>query len=189
MARALPNAKSARRRSSATARGLHCPLYLVHLHRLVARFSHLGTARSYYPAILNHERHGEEARKLFADAQQLLEQIVSDKLPYPRAVYGFFPANRVGDERRTLSTDECAQKLLLLFISFVNQIEKTEQPGKLLPGRLHRASRRRCPILSLQLPDHLGAFAVTSGTASLKLEKSNRITDDYNAIMAEAAGP
>ena len=68
-------------------------------------FFHTWELRGVYPKILQHEKHGEEARKLFADAQKLLEQIAGEKLIEPRGVYGFFPANRVGDDVE-LYTDE-----------------------------------------------------------------------------------
>ena len=54
-------------------------------------FFHTWELRGVYPKIFQHEKHGEEARKLFADAQKLLEQIVSAKLFQPRGVYGLFP--------------------------------------------------------------------------------------------------
>ena len=65
-------------------------------------FFHTWELRGVYPKILQHEKHGEEARKLFADAQKLLEKIVGEKLIQPRGVYGFFPANRVGDDVEAL---------------------------------------------------------------------------------------
>jgi 5-methyltetrahydrofolate--homocysteine methyltransferase len=68
-------------------------------------FFHTWELRGVYPAILQHEKHGEEARKLFADAQRLLERIAAGKWLTPRAVYGFFPANRIGDDVE-LYTDE-----------------------------------------------------------------------------------
>ena len=74
-------------------------------------FFHTWELRGVYPKILQHEKHGEEARKLFADAQKLLEKIVGEKLIQPRGVYGFFPANRVGDDVE-LYTDESRAKVL-----------------------------------------------------------------------------
>ena len=74
-------------------------------------FFHTWELRGVYPKILQHEKHGEEARKLFADAQKLLEEIVGGKLIQPRGVYGFFPANRVGDDVE-LYTDESRSKVL-----------------------------------------------------------------------------
>ena len=53
-------------------------------------FFHTWELRGVYPSILQHEKHGEEARKLFADAQKPLKEIVSRKLLKLRAVYGLF---------------------------------------------------------------------------------------------------
>ena len=86
-------------------------------------FFHTWELRGVYPKILQHEKHGEEARKLFADAQKLLEEIVSKKLIQPRGVYGFFPANRVGDDVE-LYTDESRAKVLSRFHFLRQQIEK-----------------------------------------------------------------
>ena len=61
-------------------------------------FFHTWELRGVYPKILQHEKHGEEARKLFADAQNLLAKITSEQWLRPRGVYGFFPANRAGDD-------------------------------------------------------------------------------------------
>jgi 5-methyltetrahydrofolate--homocysteine methyltransferase len=86
-------------------------------------FFHTWELRGVYPQILQHEKHGEEARKLFADAQTLLEKIVSEKLLKPSAVYGLFPANRVGDDVEVY-TDETRAKVLTKFHFLRQQIEK-----------------------------------------------------------------
>ena len=88
-------------------------------------FFHTWELRGRYPAILSHEKHGEEARKLFADAQKLLEEMVSRKLIQPRGVYGFFPANRVGDDVE-LYTDESRAKVLTTFHFLRQQIVKDD---------------------------------------------------------------
>src|SRR5207253_3657318 len=85
-------------------------------------FFHTWELRGVYPKILQHEKHGEEARKLFADAQELLEKIVSKKLLQPRAIYGIFPANRVGDDVE-LYTDESRSKVLTTFHFLRQQME------------------------------------------------------------------
>ncbi len=86
-------------------------------------FFHTWELRGVYPKILDHERHGQEARKLFADAQELLAEIVSRKLLQPRAVYGLFPANSVGDDVE-LYTDETRTQPLATFHFLRQQLDK-----------------------------------------------------------------
>ena len=145
-------------------------------------FFHTWELRGRYPSILNHEKHGEEARKLFADAQELLQTIVGQKLIEPRGVYGLFPANRVGDDVE-LYTDESRSKVLATFHFLRQQIEKTDgTPNWCLADFI--APKRAAGILPA---DHIGAFAVTSGLGLKELvEKFKKDHDDYNAIMAEA---
>jgi 5-methyltetrahydrofolate--homocysteine methyltransferase len=140
-------------------------------------FFHTWELRGRYPSILNHEKHGEEARKLFADAQQLLEEIVEKKLLQLKSAYGFFPANRVGDDVE-LYTDESRTKVLTTFHFLRQQIEKTD-------GTPHWCLADFIAPRGHQ--DYLGAFAVTSGHGLKGLvEKYKQDHDDYNAIMAEA---
>jgi 5-methyltetrahydrofolate--homocysteine methyltransferase len=163
-------------------------------------FFHTWELRGVYPKILQHEKHGEEARKLFADAQKLLEQIVGNKLLQPRAVYGLFPANRVGDDVE-LYTDKSRARVLTTFHFLRQQIEKTDgTPNWCLadfiapkPSRESRVESRELgsanPALDARPStlDQLGAFAVTSGHGLKELvEKFKADHDDYNAIMAEA---
>ncbi len=163
-------------------------------------FFHTWELRGVYPKILQHEKHGEEARKLFADAQKLLEQIVGERLLQPRGVYGLFAANRIGDDVE-LYTDESRSRVLTTFHFLRQQIEKTDgTPNWCLadfiapkPGRASsvegRVPNSADPALDPRppAPDHLGAFAVTSGHGLKELvEKFKADHDDYNAIMAEA---
>jgi 5-methyltetrahydrofolate--homocysteine methyltransferase len=142
-------------------------------------FFHTWELRGRYPSILDHPKHGEEARKLFADAKQLLEKIVNEKLLQPRGVYGLFPANSVGDDVE-LYTDESRTQVLATFHFLRQQIEKPEgQPSFCLADFIAPRTQN--------LPDHLGGFAVTSGHGLKELaEKFKKDHDDYNAIMAEA---
>ncbi len=146
-------------------------------------FFHTWELRGVYPKILQHEKHGEEARKLFADAQNLLEKMVGQKLVQPRGVHGFFPANRVGDDVE-LYTDELRAKVLTKFHFLRQQMEKGDgTPNWCLADFIAEKSEggNRKP------EDYLGAFAVTSGHGLKELvEKFKADHDDYNAIMAEA---
>jgi 5-methyltetrahydrofolate--homocysteine methyltransferase len=157
-------------------------------------FFHTWELRGVYPKILQHEKHGEEARKLFADAQELLEKIVAGKLIEPRGVYGFFPANRVGDDVG-LYTDESRSKVLATFHFLRQQIVKDDgTPNWCLADFVAPKSRAGVsPAKSVTaagtaaLHDFIGAFAVTSGHGLDELVKKFKADhDDYNAIMAEA---
>ncbi len=142
-------------------------------------FFHTWELRGVYPKILQHEKHGEAARKLFADAQELLGKIVGGKLIQPRGVHGFFPANRVGDDVEVYP-DESRSQVLATFHFLRQQILKADgTPNWCLADFVapkHPTSN-----------DYFGAFAVTSGHGLKELvEKFKADHDDYNAIMAEA---
>ncbi|HXI72956.1 MAG TPA: methionine synthase [Verrucomicrobiae bacterium] len=149
-------------------------------------FFHTWELRGVYPKILQHEKHGEEATKLFADAQKLLAAIVSQKLIQPRGIYGLFPANRIGDDVEVY-TDESRAKVLTKFHFLRQQIEKNDgTPNWCLADFI--APKPQSPDAKANPPvDHIGAFAVTSGHGLDELVKKYKADhDDYNAIMAEA---
>ena len=145
-------------------------------------FFHTWELRGRYPSILQHEKHGEQARALFADAQKLLTEIISKKLLQLRAVYGLFPANAVGEDVE-LYTDASRSQVLAKFHFLRQQMEKGDNtPNYSLADFVAPKSQTPDPR-----PDHLGAFAVTSGIGLKELcEKFKTKHDDYNAIMAEA---
>jgi cobalamin-dependent methionine synthase I/hypoxanthine phosphoribosyltransferase len=148
-------------------------------------FFHTWELRGRYPAILQHEKHGEEARKLFADAQRLLDEIVSRKLLQARAVHGFFPANRVGDDVE-LYTDASRSQVLTRFHFLRQQIVKDDRtPNWCLADFI--APKPATSDLEPPTSDFIGAFAVTTGHGLDELVKRFKADhDDYNAIMAEA---
>jgi 5-methyltetrahydrofolate--homocysteine methyltransferase len=144
-------------------------------------FFHTWELRGRYPAILQNS----EARKLFDDAQALLNEIVSKELLTARGVYGFFPANSVGDDVE-LYTDESRSKVLTIFHFLRQQMDKGSGQYNhcladfIAPKNPDHASR-------LTHPDHLGAFAVTAGFGVEALcQKFERDHDDYNSIMTKA---
>jgi 5-methyltetrahydrofolate--homocysteine methyltransferase len=196
-----PESETAKRGASQNARG-GCGPGLFSLSDLVpfidwSPFFHTWELRGRYPAILNHPRHGEEARKLFADAQELLVNMTGEKLLTARGVYGLFPANRVGDDVE-LYADESRTEVLARFHFLRQQIEKSDgSPNWCLAdfiapkgaaGILPAETKPASGTLAAPSPaDHLGAFAVTSGHGLKDLvEKFKADHDDYNAIMAEA---
>ena len=139
-------------------------------------FFHTWELRGVYPSILQHEKYGEQATKLFAEAQELLDEIIAKKLLRAQAVYGFFSANAVGDDVQ-LYTDETRTAPLTTLHFLRQQMEKKE-------GEPHRSL---ADYIAPELPDHVAGFAVTTGVGLKELvEKYKSELDDYNAIMAEA---
>jgi 5-methyltetrahydrofolate--homocysteine methyltransferase len=146
-------------------------------------FFHTWELRGRYPAILKHERHGEQARQLFADARSMLDHIVSDRLLVARAAYGFFPANARGEDVEVYA-DEDRRQVLATFHFLRQQVVKPDgQPNYALadfvaPRAADGAANPR---------DYLGAFAVTAGHGVDDLVRKYRAeNDDYSAIMVEA---
>jgi 5-methyltetrahydrofolate--homocysteine methyltransferase len=140
-------------------------------------FFHTWELRGVYPKILQHEKYGAEATKLFNDAQKLLDEIIAKKLIQARGVYGIFPANRVGDSVE-LYTDESRTQVLTTYHMLRQQMDKTDgSPNYSLADFIAPKGSR----------DYLGSFAITSGFGLDELVKGYKAAhDDYNAIMAEA---
>jgi 5-methyltetrahydrofolate--homocysteine methyltransferase len=164
------------------------PIALADLVPLIdwSPFFHTWELRGRYPAILQHEKHGEEARKLFADARVLLDRIVGEQLLQPRAVYGLFPANSVGDDVEVYA-DATRQQLRTKFHFLRQQVVKEDGTPSWCLADFVAPKHSTLNIQHSTPNDHLGAFAVTSGHGLQELvEKFKKDHDDYNAIMAEA---
>jgi len=142
-------------------------------------FFHTWELKGVYPRIFQHEKYGDEARKIFAEANTLLDEIVAKKLLTARGVYGLFPASAVGDDVQ-LYADPWGETKLARF-HFLRQQAPSDKSG---PNR--SLSDFIAPDDS-GFRDHLGAFAVTTGIGLKELCDAFRAKhDDYNAIMAEA---
>lgn len=140
---------------------------------------HAWGLKGVYPRILEHEQQGEQARQIFADANALLDKIIEKNLITARGVYGFFPANTVGDDVE-LYTDNTRKKVLERF-RFLRQQSNREgsEPCRSLADFIAPKETG--------LSDTMGAFAVTSGIGLKELcDRFRADNDDYNAIMAEA---
>jgi 5-methyltetrahydrofolate--homocysteine methyltransferase len=138
-------------------------------------FFHTWELRGRYPAILDDPR----AKELFDDAQELLGRIVREKLLTARAVYGFFPANSVGDDIE-LYRDETRREVLTKFHTLRQQMDK---PG----GQFNEALADFIAPKAGGLADYLGAFAVSTGHGTDELAKQFEADhDDYNSIMVKA---
>ncbi len=146
-------------------------------------FFHTWELRGVYPKILQHEKHGEEATKLFADAQELLAKIVAQKSLQLRAAYGLFPANSIGDDVE-IYTNGARKHLRTTFHFLRQQMDKGDgTPNWCLADFVAPRDGTQKP----PAPDYLGAFAVTAGIGLKEMVQDFKARhDDYNAIMAEA---
>ena len=146
-------------------------------------FFHTWELKGVYPRILDHPEYGSQARQIFAEANALLDRIVAQKLITARGVYGFFPANTIGDDVE-LYTDSTRATVLERF-HFLRQQANREGPKvEIAPCR---SLADFIAPRDTGLPDTIGAFAVTSGIGLKALCDGFRAQhDDYNAIMAEA---
>ena len=175
--------------SSAGGPGSSClPLSLSELVPYIdwSPFFHTWELRGRFPSILDHEVYGVQARQLFADAQKLLETLLSRRLLTARAVYGFFPANSVGDDVE-LYVDETRSHPLTRFHFLRQQMEKGDGSPNYCLADFVAPREIQAGAAAGIWPDHIGAFAVSTGFGldSLVAEfKANQ--DDYSAIMAEA---
>ncbi|MCL2725203.1 MAG: methionine synthase [Polyangiaceae bacterium] len=142
-------------------------------------FFHAWELRGVYPRILKHEKYGEPARKLLADANALLDKIVAEKRLTARGVFGFFPANAADDDIE-LYTDETRTTVLRRFHFLRQQTAKDD-------GTPNLSLSDFIAPKSTNLRDYLGAFAVSAGFGLTEFRDELRgAHDDYNAIMAEA---
>ena len=131
-----------------------------------------------YPRIMEDEVVGEEAQRLFADANAMLDRLSQQSLLKPRGVVGIFPANRVGDDIH-LYSDERRDEILCVSHHLRQQTEKTDFANYCLADFVAPKSSGKS--------DYLGAFAVTGGLEEDALaEAYDRQHDDYNKIMVKA---
>ena len=150
-------------------------------------FFHTWELRGVYPKILQHEKHGEEATKLFNDAQTLLKEIVAKKQLQLRAAYGLFPANSVGDDVEVY-TNGSRKHLRTTFHFLRQQLDKGDGTPNWCLADFVAPRESQISNLKSQIPDdYLGAFAVTAGIGLKEIVEDFKAKhDDYNAIMAEA---
>lgn len=137
-----------------------------------------------YPAILQDEVVGEQARKVFADAQAMLQKMVEGRWISANAVLGFYPANTVRDDDIALYTDETRSDVALTWYGLRQQTEKHEIDGVMRPSRC--LADFVAPQAS-GVRDYVGLFAVTAGIgADQRAQAFEAAHDDYSAIMLKA---
>jgi 5-methyltetrahydrofolate--homocysteine methyltransferase len=125
--------------------------------------------------ILEDDVVGEAARALFADAQQMLKQMLAEKWVEAKGVVGFWPAARVGDDV-VLYQDEARKVEIARLHTLRQQMEKGAE----------RANFALADFIA-ETGDYVGAFAVTAGIGeeenALRFKRAN---DDYSSIMVKA---
>ncbi|MGY1840672.1 MULTISPECIES: methionine synthase [unclassified Modestobacter] len=136
--------------------------------------------RGRFPDILHNPTTGEAARRLYADAQEMLDRIVAERWLRASGVFGLFPANRVGGEDIAVYTDESRAEVRTTLHQLRQQTEGRDgAPRKSLADFVAPAETG--------LRDHIGAFAVTAGLGSTeRVAAFKAANDDYSAIMLEA---
>ncbi|RJE78114.1 methionine synthase [Pseudoalteromonas sp. MSK9-3] len=129
-----------------------------------------------YPRILDDEIVGEEAKSLFKDANEMLDEYEKSGALKPLGVIGLFPANRVGDDIE-IYTDETRSEVLTTSCHLRQQTEKTDFPNYCLADY----------IAPKGIADYYGGFAVTGGLEEDDLADAfDAKQDDYNKIMVKA---
>ena len=157
-------------------------------------FFHAWELRGRYPAILDDPRVGKEARELFNDAQELLEQIGAKDLLVPRGVYAFWPANAIGDDVHVYADDVRTEKIAAFYFLRQQMQKPSGQFNHCLADYIAPKSSASLKIAASAtasethalLQDYLGGFAVSIHGADELAEEFKHQHDDYSAIMTKA---
>ena len=132
-----------------------------------------------YPRIFEDPNLGETARKLFDDANELLDEIIKNKSITARGVYGFWPAASEGDDIIVYADDSRAKEACR-FHALRQQWERKGQ------NAFYSLADFIAPVTSGR-QDYIGAFAVTAGLGADELAKAyDKQHDDYNSILTKA---
>ncbi|MCK0151584.1 methionine synthase [Marivita sp. S6314] len=130
-----------------------------------------------YPKILEDAHQGEAARALFADAQEMLDRIISEKWFGPRAVVGFWPANADGDDIRLFTGEDRSEPLATLHTLRQQHAKRKGRPNVALSDF----------VAPKGIADYVGGFVVTAGPEEQALAKQfEDANDSYSAILVKA---
>jgi len=129
-----------------------------------------------YPRILEDEVVGEEAKKLFKDAQAMLEKIVAENWLQAKGVVGFWPANAVGDDIEVYADESRTEVIHVLHNLRQQDQKKGDKPNACLTDYVAPKDSGKA--------DYIGGFAVTAGhKIQEKLTEFEKEHDDYQSIM------
>ncbi|HET6989842.1 MAG TPA: vitamin B12 dependent-methionine synthase activation domain-containing protein, partial [Bacteroidia bacterium] len=141
-------------------------------------FFHSWEMKGSYPKILSDPARGDEAKKLFDDAQKMLKKIILEKWLRANGVIGFYPANTINDDDIEVYTDDSRAKVKTVLHTLRQQTKKPEgQPNLALADFISPAGQA----------DYIGGFAVSTGFGiDEKVAAFEKDHDDYSAIMLKA---
>ena len=133
-----------------------------------------------YPTIFKDKNVGVEAKKLFDDANKLLDKIISEKLLTANGVIGLFPANSIGCDDIEIYSDDSRNGVKRVLHTLRQQIEKSkDEPNIALADFIAPKETG--------IEDFVGMFAVTAGIGIEKVvTEFEKDHDDYNSIMVKA---
>jgi len=130
-----------------------------------------------FPAIFNDNKFGPAARALYADAQAMLNKIVSEHWFRAEAIVGFFPANADGDDIVVFS-DETRAPPLTRFHTLRQQLARRDNRPNVALSDF---------VAPTGVPDYIGAFALTAGIGEDEIaDRFKGANDDYSSIMVKA---
>ncbi|WP_414989835.1 methionine synthase [Aeromicrobium sp.] len=133
-----------------------------------------------FPDILNNPATGEAARKLYDDAQGMLDRVIAERWLRANAVIGLFPANQVGHDDIEVYTDHHRDDVRTTLHHLRQQTEHRA-------GVPHKCLADFVAPKETGLADYVGAFAVTAGLGSAdKVTEFKAALDDYSAILLES---
>ncbi|MBT0606666.1 vitamin B12 dependent-methionine synthase activation domain-containing protein [Aequorivita echinoideorum] len=132
-----------------------------------------------FPNILKDKIVGTQASELFADAQKMLDKIISEKLLEARAVFGIFEANSVNDD------DIIIQNLEFRIQNYF--LRTLRQQSQKATGKPNLALADFIAPKKIGIQDYIGCFCVSTGFGTAELaSKYEKEHDDYNSIMVKA---
>ncbi len=132
-----------------------------------------------FPKILQDEKQGAAARQLFDDAQAMLKRIVDERWFNPKAVFGFWPANAVGDDIALFSGESRQERVATLYTLRQQLARRDGKPNVALADFIAPQDSGKA--------DYIGAFVVTAGPEEAKISaRLANANDDYGSIMVKA---
>ncbi|HEU5043976.1 MAG TPA: methionine synthase [Nocardioidaceae bacterium] len=135
--------------------------------------------KGHFPDVLDHPTAGEAARRLWEDAQRMLDELIEDRWLHANGVVGLFPANSLGDDIEVYTSEARSEVAATL--------HHLRQQGAHRSGIPNRCLADYVAPRESGLRDYVGAFAVTAGLGSQeKIAEFKERLDDYSAILLES---